>query len=68
LAAVEKAIESVAKRAAQLDSVRAYGQTVETAGQKIVAEVGIAQRDLAAQVDTLREQLGQMRKAFTQTS
>ena len=37
---------------------------VENAGQKIQAEVGIAQRDLANQVDILREQVGQMRRAF----
>jgi hypothetical protein len=63
-AALEKAIESVAKRADQLNSIRTYGQTVETAGQKIMTEVGIAQRDLVSQVEILREQLGQMRRAF----
>ncbi len=64
-AALERAIESVAKRASQLDDIRKSGETVENAGRSIVANVGIAQRDLAGQVETLREQLGQMRRAFS---
>jgi len=63
-AVLEKAIESVAKRASQLDDIRKSGETVENAGRSIVANVGIAQRDLAKQVEVLREQLGQMRRAF----
>ena len=63
-AKMDKVVEALAKRADQLNSIRTYGQTVENAGQKIQAEVGIAQRDLATQVDILREQVGQMRRAF----
>ena len=67
-ATLERAIESVAKRASQLDDIRKSGETVENAGRSIVANVGIAQRDLVNQVETLREQLGQMRRAFAEGS
>jgi gas vesicle protein len=63
-AALDRAIESVAKRASQLDDIRKSGETVENAGRSIVANVGIAQRDLATQVNTLREQVGLMRRAI----
>jgi hypothetical protein len=63
-AKLEKAIEALAKRAVALDDLRTSGQTVENAGKKIVQQVGIAQRDLEDQVDILRDQLGQMRRAF----
>jgi hypothetical protein len=63
-AKLEKAIEALAKRAVALDELRTSGQTVENAGKKIVQQVGIAQRDLEDQVDILREQLGQMQRAF----
>jgi len=63
-AKVDKVVEALAKRADQLNSIRTYGQTVENAGQKIQAEVGVAQRDLAVQVDILRDQVAQMRRAF----
>ncbi len=63
-ALLEKAIESVAKRAGALEELRTSGQTVENAGKKIVEQAGIAQRDLGTQVEILREQLGQMRRAF----
>jgi hypothetical protein len=63
-ALLEKAIESVAKRAVALEDLRTSGQTVENAGKKIVQQVGIAQRDLEDQVEILRDQMGQMRRAF----
>jgi hypothetical protein len=63
-ATLERAVEGVAKRAVQLDDIRKSGETARSAGDAIVKNVDIAQRDLANQVEILREQLGQMRRAF----
>ena len=63
-AELDRAIEAVAKRASSLDKIRTWGQTVENTGIKIVAAIDQAQRDLVTQVDKLREQVTQARRAL----
>jgi hypothetical protein len=61
---LDRAVESIAKRASSLDDIRTWGQTVENTGGKIVAEIDRAQKDLVVQVEKLREQVAQARRAL----
>lgn len=63
-AELDRAIEAIAKRASSLDEIRTWGQTVENTGIKIVAEIEKAQRDLVIQVEKLRENVAQARRAL----
>ncbi len=62
--AMEKAIESVAKRAEKTDDVRTWGQTIENTGRKIVAEMDIARKDLERQVEILRDHIEDAKQAL----
>lgn len=56
-AAIERAIEAVAKRAERTDQVRTWGQTIESTGGKIVKEMENSRKDLDKQVAILRDHI-----------
>lgn len=61
---IDKAIESVAKRADTLEKARTMAVTVENSGKNIAEAIRIAQDDLRSQVDALRETIEVVRTAI----
>ena len=62
--AIDKAIETIAKRAERTDDVRRYAETIQSNGGKIVKEMEVMERALTQEVDRLRALLLTAREAL----
>lgn len=63
-AALDEAIEVIAKRAANLEEVRIWASTIKSNSEKILAEVERAQRDLERYVAVIRDNVLEARRAL----